>query len=40
MQTPAYGGGEIRFDGVVIRKDGKFVLPELEALNPEQWITK
>ncbi|MDD3244313.1 MAG: aminopeptidase [Eubacteriales bacterium] len=35
MQTPEYGGGEIRFDGVTIRKDGRFVLPELEALNPE-----
>ena len=35
IQTPKYGGGEIYFDDVLIRKDGKFVLPELEALNPE-----
>lgn len=35
IQTPEYGGGEIYFDDVLIRKDGKFVLPELEALNPE-----
>ena len=30
------GGGEIYFDGVLIRKDGMFVLPELEALNPPE----
>lgn len=35
IQRPEYGGGEIWFDGVLIRKDGLFVLPELEALNPE-----
>ena len=29
-------GGEIYFDDVLIRKDGRFVLPELLALNPEQ----
>jgi len=29
------GGGEIYFDGVLIRKNGLFVLPELEGLNPE-----
>jgi aminopeptidase len=28
-------GGEIYFDDVLIRKDGRFVLPELQALNPE-----
>lgn len=33
VQRPEYGGGEIYFDGKLIRKDGKFVLPELEALN-------
>ncbi len=36
IQTPEYGGGEIRFDGEVIRKDGRFVLPELAGLNPEK----
>ena len=35
IQTPEYGGGEMYFDGVLVRKDGIFVLPELEALNPE-----
>lgn len=35
IQTPEYGGGEIWFDGVLIRKDGRFVIPELECLNPE-----
>jgi len=35
IQTPDYGGGEIYFDGVLVRKDGLFVLPELEGLNPE-----
>jgi aminopeptidase len=35
IQTPAYGGGEIYFDDVLIRKDGLFVVPELECLNPE-----
>lgn len=34
IQTDAYGGGEIYFDGVLIRKDGMFVIPELEKLNP------
>ncbi len=35
IQTPEYGGGEIWFDDVLIRKDGKFVIDELKALNPE-----
>jgi len=35
MQTPEYGGGEIWFDGRLIRKDGRFVAEELEGLNPE-----
>ena len=38
IQTPEYGGGEIYLDDVLIRKDGKFVLPELECLNPENLI--
>ncbi|MBR6756591.1 MAG: aminopeptidase [Peptococcaceae bacterium] len=36
IQTPEYGGGEIYFDDVLIRKDGLFVLEELACLNPEQ----
>lgn len=35
IQTPEFGGGEIYFDDVLIRKDGRFVLPELDCLNPE-----
>ena len=35
IMTPEYGGGEIWFDDVLIRKDGRFVLPELAGLNPE-----
>jgi aminopeptidase len=35
IQRPDCGGGEISFDGVLVRKDGRFVLPELECLNPE-----
>lgn len=35
IQTPEYGGGEIYFDDVLIRKDGRFVIPVLEGLNPE-----
>lgn len=35
IQRPDYGGGEIHFDDVLIRKDGIFVVPELEGLNPE-----
>jgi aminopeptidase len=35
IQTEAYGGGEIYFDDVLIRKNGIFVVDELKALNPE-----
>lgn len=35
IQRPEYGGGEIYFDDVLIRKDGLFVVPELLCLNPE-----
>lgn len=35
IQRPDYGGGEIYFDDVLIRKDGRFIIPELEKLNPE-----
>jgi len=33
IQTPEYGGGEIWFDNVLIRKNGEFLLPELHGLN-------
>lgn len=36
IQRLEYGGGEIWFDDVLIRKDGIFVLGELECLNPEK----
>ena len=35
IQTPEYGGGEIWFDDVLIRRDGRFVPKELQPLNPE-----
>lgn len=33
IQTPAWGGGEIYFDGQLLRKDGRFVPDDLRALN-------
>lgn len=38
IQRPEYGGGELWFDDVLIRKDGIFVVPELEGLNPEHLV--
>ncbi|MCR4739531.1 MAG: aminopeptidase [Lachnospiraceae bacterium] len=38
IQRPEYGGGEIYFDDVLIRKDGLFVIDELKCLNPENLI--
>lgn len=38
IQSPEYGGGEIWFDNRLIRKDGRFVVPELDDLNPENLI--
>jgi aminopeptidase len=35
IQRPDYGGGELYIDDRLIRKDGRFVVPELELLNPE-----
>ena len=35
IQRPEYGGGEIYFDDILIRKDGMFVLDELLELNPQ-----
>lgn len=34
IQRPDWGGGEIWFDGKLIRKDGMFVTKELKPLNP------
>lgn len=35
IQTPEYGGGEIYFDGELVRKDGLFTVDELKCLNPD-----
>lgn len=34
-QLPQHGGGEIWFDGKLIRRDGRFVPEKLHCLNPE-----
>jgi aminopeptidase len=39
IQTPEFGGGEVWFDDELVRKDGRFVVPELEGLNPERLTT-
>jgi aminopeptidase len=36
IQRPEYGGGEVYFDDVLIRKDGIFVMDELQGLNPDR----
>lgn len=36
IQTPEYGGGEMWFDGKLVRKNGKFLIKELAGLNPEK----
>ncbi len=36
IQRPDYGGGEVWFDGKLIRKNGKFVPKDLQGLNPEK----
>ena len=40
IQRPEYGGGEIWFDGKLIRKDGMFVPKSLEKLNPDYLLGK
>jgi len=35
IQTKEYGGGEIYFDGKLIRKDGLFTVEGLDKLNPD-----
>ncbi len=37
-QDPEVGGGELNFDGKLIRKDGRFVTRELAGLNPEKLL--
>lgn len=38
IQTPEWGGGEISFDGKVVRRDGLFVGEEIEKLNPQYLV--
>lgn len=38
IQRKDYGGGEVWFDGKLIRKDGIFVPPALQALNPDRLL--
>jgi len=33
IQRPSYGGGEIYFDGKLIRRDGEFLPKPLRSLN-------
>lgn len=40
IQRPEYGGGEIWFDGELIRKDGLFVKDELKKLNPDYLLNE
>jgi aminopeptidase len=40
IQRKEYGGGEIWFDGKLIRKDGIFVHPALKCLNPSELLGK
>jgi aminopeptidase len=40
IQRPEYGGGVIRFDGKVIRRDGMFLPAPLRKLNPEYLLGK
>lgn len=35
IQTKEFGGGEIYFDDILIRKDGQFIIDELKCLNPD-----
>ncbi|MBK9140325.1 MAG: aminopeptidase [Verrucomicrobia bacterium] len=36
IQRPEWGGGEVWFDGELIRKDGRFLPKDLQGLNPER----
>lgn len=38
IQTPEYGGGEIWFDDVLVRRNGRFIPEQLQVLNPESLI--
>ncbi|WP_147805249.1 aminopeptidase [Alkalicoccus halolimnae] len=38
IQRPEYGGGNIYFDGELIRENGRFVTDDLKGLNPENLV--
>lgn len=38
LMDPEAGGGEVYFDDQLIRRDGRFIAPELAPLNPEQLL--
>ena len=40
IQRKDYGGGEVWFDGKLIRKDGLFIPTALQALNPDRLLSK
>jgi aminopeptidase len=40
IQRPEYGGGVVRFDGQVIRRDGMFIPAVLQKLNPDYLLGK
>lgn len=40
IQRRDYGGGEIRFDGKLVRKDGLFVPRSLQKLNPDYLLSQ
>jgi aminopeptidase len=40
IQRPDYGGGEIYFDGKLIRRDGEFLPKQLRSLNRNHFVTR
>lgn len=40
IQRPEYGGGEIYFDGKLVRRDGEFLPTQLRSLNRSSWTKK
>jgi aminopeptidase len=38
IQRKTHGGGEIYFDGKLVRKNGLFIVPELVDLNPRRLL--
>jgi aminopeptidase len=40
IQRREYGGGEIYFDGKLVRKNGEFVISSLHSLNRARWLKR